>query len=115
MFSNKFNTTHLHPDRKIEIFICVLGLSSSANATVYVKEEWYDSIEQDYSTKEIKRELKIVYPEFGGQVQNVVTHQTETILHETGSSEVDGNFNRFIIILHQVDRPLIVNSINIHY
>ena len=84
---------------------------------MHVKEEWYDSIEHDYSTKEIKRELKVVYPEFVGQVQNVVTHQTETILHETGSSEVDGNFNRFIIILHQVDRSLIKSeySINIYY
>ena len=104
----------MHPDRKIEIFICVLGLSSSANATVYVKEEGYDSEEQDYLTKEQNWELKTDYPLISRQDQNVIIHQTETILHETGSSNVDGNFNRFIIIFHRVDKKY-VHSINIHY
>ena len=99
----------MHPHTKIEVFICVLGLSSSAIAKVYVEEEGYDSEEQDYLTKEKTHywKLRRVYPQSVRQVQNVITHQTETILHETGSSDVDGNNNRFIIIFHQVDRSLI--------
>ena len=104
----------MHPDTKVEVFICVLGLSSSDNATVYVKEEGYDSEEQDYLTKEQNWELKTDYPLISRQDQNVIIHQTETILHQTGSSDVDGNFNRFIIIFHRVDRSLI-HSINICY
>ena len=96
----------MHPDTKVEVFICVLGLSSSDNATVYVKEEGYDSEEQDYLTKEQSWELKTDYPLISRQGQNVIIHQTETILHQTGSSGVDGNFNRFIIIFHRVDRSI---------
>ena len=105
----------MHPHTKIEVFICVLGLSSSAIAKVYVEEEGYDSEEQDYLTKEKTHywKLRRVYPQSVRQVQNVITHQTETILHETGSSDVDGNYNRFIIIFHQVDRSLITLSENI--
>ena len=93
----------MHPDTKFEVNICVLGLSSSDNATVYVKEEGYDSEEQDYLTKEQNWELKTDYPQISRHDQNVIIHQTETILHQTGSSDVDGNFNRFIIIFHRVD------------
>ena len=82
----------MHPDTKVELSICVLGLSSSDNATVFVEEEGYDSEELDYLTKETNWELKTDYPLISRQVQNVITHQTETILHETGSSDVDGNF-----------------------
>ena len=87
----------MHPDTKVEVFICVLGLSSSDNATVYVKEEGYDSEKQDYSTEENNWKLNTDYPLISRQGQNVIIHQTETILHQTGSSDVDGNFNRFII------------------
>ena len=97
----------MHPDTKFEVNVCVLGLSSSDNATVYVKEEGYDSEEQDYLTKENNWELKTDYPPILRQGQNVIIHQTDTILHETGSSNVDGNFNRFIIIFHRVDRSII--------